>query len=266
MPTNQDIRRSFDFQDEPEQDFVQEQVERGDIPKDQAQCYYHFLAALNQAQVVNNMSQRALCERLKISIGTMTKYKRAQVHPMNVKSYITEALANVLGISMNELFHFYRTGSYETPAVTKDQVYEWLKSEAGQEDLKGALLLSSESLIALNPDKSAPEQVAEELRLDISDEEAAEYGRHLADVFNKHGLELMLSRPEAWNELKETHACRNAEGKMPGYTEIFQKVMARHMDLTKEHYVKIVTEFGYCPGFKALEEWTGRVLPELKTI
>lgn len=263
MPTNQDIKRSFDFQDESEQDFVQEQVERGEIPKDQAQCYYHFLAALNQAQVVNNMSQRALCERLKISIGTMTKYKRAQVHPMNVKSYITEALAKVLGISMNELFHFYRTGSYEAPTVNKDQVCEWLKSEAGQEDLKEALLAASASTV-FHSGEGAPEQVIEEPKLDISDEAAAAYGRVLADAFNEHGLELMLSRKEAWKELKETKLVRNTEKKMPGYTDTCQKILARQADLTKEQYVAIVKAFGFCPCHKALEEWVGHDLPEIR--
>ena len=93
-----------------------------------------FISALNQAQVVHRTSQRGLCDLIGITIGTLTKYLRGEVAPLKVGTGIQEDLAAALGVTLDALLHYYRTGEYAT-AVSIDQVESWIRSEAGQQDL-----------------------------------------------------------------------------------------------------------------------------------
>ena len=245
-------------------DAIEERIKEGLFPRSEAVYYERLLAALNQALVVNNISQRTLCDRMSISIGTMTKYRRAEVNPRNIKSYINSALAKELGVTLDALYSFYETGEYaESEVVTPRKVEAFIRSGPGQEFLVDIIKAASEELQAVTK-REAEEEKETPVMIDITDEEAAQYGRHLADVFNEHGLELMLSRPEAWEELKATKVVKETEARIPGYKEICQKVLARHADLTKEQFIAIMQEFGFCPCHKALEEWVGHDLPDIR--
>lgn len=92
-----------------------------------------FIKAINQAMVVNGLSQRGLCELIGIKVGTLTKYLRGEVAPLKVGIGIQSALAGVLGVTTDALLGYYRNEEYLT-AVTLDQVESWIRSDAGQED------------------------------------------------------------------------------------------------------------------------------------
>lgn len=93
-----------------------------------------FIKAINQAMVVNGLSQRALCEVIGIKVGTLTKYLRGEVAPMKVGVGIQSALARVLGVTTDALLGYYRNEEYLT-AVSLEQVESWIRSDAGQEAL-----------------------------------------------------------------------------------------------------------------------------------
>jgi transcriptional regulator with XRE-family HTH domain len=93
-----------------------------------------FVKAINQAMVVNGLSQRGLCERIGVKVGTLTKYLRGEVAPMKVGIGIQAALAGVLGVTVDALLGYYRNEEYLT-AVSLEQVESWIRSDAGQEDL-----------------------------------------------------------------------------------------------------------------------------------
>ena len=56
-----------------------------------------FVQSLHQALVANKLSQRELCAKLGITIGTLTKYLRGSVDPRNVASQ-NSSLAESLGV------------------------------------------------------------------------------------------------------------------------------------------------------------------------
>jgi transcriptional regulator with XRE-family HTH domain len=93
-----------------------------------------FIKAISQALVSNGFSQRDLCERLGISVGTLTKYLRGAVAPMRVGLGIQRGLAEQLGVTVDALATYYTDGEYAT-AVTLDDVASWIRSDAGQKDL-----------------------------------------------------------------------------------------------------------------------------------
>lgn len=93
-----------------------------------------FIKALNQAMVLNGVSQRALCEVIGIKVGTLTKYLRGEVAPLKVGLGIQAALAEALGVTTDALLSYYRGGKYLTD-VSLEQVESWIRSDAGQADL-----------------------------------------------------------------------------------------------------------------------------------
>jgi transcriptional regulator with XRE-family HTH domain len=93
-----------------------------------------FIKAISQALISNGFSQRDLCERLGISVGTLTKYLRGAVAPMRVGLGIQKGLADQLGVTIDALVAYYVEGAYAT-AVTLDDVASWIRSDAGQTDL-----------------------------------------------------------------------------------------------------------------------------------
>lgn len=93
-----------------------------------------FAQALQQAMVVNRMSQRQLCGEMGIKIGTMTKYLNGEIKPLRVAVEIQAKLAQALGVTLDSLLRFYQTGELTTDVTVRD-VESWIRSEAGQEDL-----------------------------------------------------------------------------------------------------------------------------------
>lgn len=93
-----------------------------------------FVQAIGHALVSGGMSQRELCSRLGISVGTMTKYLRGTVAPLKVGTGIQSLLAHELGVTLDALVTYYETGQYGTH-VSLDEVASWIRSDAGQQDL-----------------------------------------------------------------------------------------------------------------------------------
>jgi transcriptional regulator with XRE-family HTH domain len=93
-----------------------------------------FVQAIGHALVSGGMSQRELCQRLDISVGTMTKYLRGTVAPLKVGTGIQHLLAQQLGVTLDALVAYYQTGQYAT-SVSLDAVASWIRSDAGQKDL-----------------------------------------------------------------------------------------------------------------------------------
>lgn len=109
-----------------------------------------FVKAINQAMVVNGLSQRGLCNLIGVKVGTLTKYLRGEVAPMKVGIGIQSALAEVLGVTTDALLGYYRNEEYLT-AVTLDQVESWIRSDAGQEDfpvIMASLQAASQRLVS----------------------------------------------------------------------------------------------------------------------
>lgn len=102
-------------------------------PEEQAQTQ-RFAQALQQAMVVNRMSQRQLSALIGIKIGTMTKYLNGEIRPLRVAIEIQGKLAHALGVTLDALLRFYLTGELVTDVTVRD-VESWIRSEAGQEDL-----------------------------------------------------------------------------------------------------------------------------------
>lgn len=93
-----------------------------------------FVAALQQAIAAGGYSQRDLCERLDVRIGTLTKYLNGDVAPLRVGVAIQAALARVLGVTTDALLAYYCEGAYATD-LDCAAVESWIRREASAEDL-----------------------------------------------------------------------------------------------------------------------------------
>lgn len=106
-------------------------VQHTDVEREQIE---RFVKALGQSMVLNGLSQRGLCERMGITVGTLTKYLKGEVAPLKVGLGIQCALAETLGVTVDALMGYYREGEYLTHVSLQD-VESWIRSDAGQEDL-----------------------------------------------------------------------------------------------------------------------------------
>ncbi len=93
-----------------------------------------FISCLNQAMVAGQLSQRGLCSKIEVTIGSLTKYLRGDIAPLRVGLGIQALLAQELGVTLDALYAYYQTGRYVTE-VSVGQVESWIRSEAGQLDL-----------------------------------------------------------------------------------------------------------------------------------
>lgn len=91
-----------------------------------------FVRALNHAMVSSHGSQRDLAKRLEVSLGTVTKYLRGSVPPLKVCLEIQARIAEVLGVTIDALYHYYQDGEYVT-SVDLQTVASWIRSDSGQE-------------------------------------------------------------------------------------------------------------------------------------
>lgn len=103
-----------------------------------------FISALNQSMVVNGLSQRGLAARMGVESGTFTKYIKGMTDPLKVGTGIQYALAETLGVTLDSLVAFYRTGQYLNP-VDLAAVESWIRSEAVQGDLPELLQALTEA-------------------------------------------------------------------------------------------------------------------------
>lgn len=122
-----------------------------------------FIKALNHVMVASRVSQRGLAEILGVSVGTITKYLRGTVPPLNVCLEIQWKLSRALGVTLDALVSFYETGEYLT-AITLEDVASWIRSDAGQESWPALMACLSDAAQRLAPAAHCAE-VVEEVRV-----------------------------------------------------------------------------------------------------
>ena len=89
----------------------------------------------NGAKKKGQVSQRALCRELDITIGTLTKYLRGETDPFNVQSRINKKLASKRKMSLDSLLEFYSTGKLKTD-LKADEVFAWVKETSKKDPSK----------------------------------------------------------------------------------------------------------------------------------
>ena len=87
----------------------------------------------------------------------------------------------------------------------------------------------------------------------LTEEFCIEYGKTLEKAFNDIARELMLSKKEAWQGLKETAEFPQSEE----YLHVCQDLLRGEHDLTKEETVAIAGEHKRCPCKDGLVELAG---------
>lgn len=224
-----------------------------------------FIEVLNHALIVNRISQRELCERLGITIGTLTKYLRGEVFPLNIKTHITRRLAEVRGVSLDSLLAYYETGEFKEgqSTVQMEQIGAWIRSNAGQEDMAKLLedLSAAQARILADPIEGLKQREAE-VRI-WTDECAAEYGRVLRETFCSIAQEKSLGELQAWDEFRSTEAQKD---KPPEYVECCQGVMSGKLVLTADIIERCSADYTECPTLLGLEQWVGKELPEVRRL
>ena len=141
------------------------------------------------------LSQRDLCAKIGVSIGSLSKYLRGEVEPGKVGLDIQAKLAEVLGHSMDALNRYYMTGEWTSDTSIKT-VLSWIRSDAGQEDLPAIL----ESMQAMTTRTSVTDQG--------SDSDSKDYLWPLqelkaASVSDKMRKKLGLTDKALWDLAKE---------------------------------------------------------------
>lgn len=114
-----------------------------------------FAQALRQAMAVNGFSERRLGTELGITIGTTQKYFRGAVNPMNVSTRINKGLAEQLGVTLDQLVHFYETGEFDS-VLTFEQVVAWIRSRAGHEHVAPIVCSLSEAASRAKEGRALP--------------------------------------------------------------------------------------------------------------
>lgn len=118
-----------------------------------------FVSALNHAMVSSRGTQRELADRLGLSVGTITKYLKGTVPPLNVCLANQAALARLLGVSLDALYAYYTCGEYVTHVTIAD-VGTWIRSEAGQESLPWLMECVAEASRRWQPNSLSPDAPA----------------------------------------------------------------------------------------------------------
>lgn len=121
--------------------------------KEEREQITRFIGCLGQAMTDGRLSQRDLCARMGVTIGSLTKYLRGGVAPMKVGTGIQANLAAVLGISLDALVRYLRTGSYRDH-IGREECVTWLIKSAELEDMaavSSALGLGLKRLMEINP-------------------------------------------------------------------------------------------------------------------
>ena len=98
-----------------------------------------FVRAIRTALVgPPELSQRDLCKKLGVTIGSLSKYLRGEVAPDKVGFGVQCKLAATMGHTTDSLMRFYETGEWSS-ATSLSDVVDWIRSAAGQSDLPALL-------------------------------------------------------------------------------------------------------------------------------
>jgi len=215
-----------------------------------------FQQALNEALIQNGkISQRELCKRLDITIGTMTKYLRGEVNPFDVKTRITMNLAKEMKVTPEALYNFFTTGEYGK-AVTLDAVESWIRSSAGQEDFPRILTSLAYSQDKVLGNAAIPMIRKEDYR--FSDEGCQAFLACVLENIDEHAESKGLSHENAISELVPViqKYCKiqylaDAIKLLSGDKEAGAMFSGEQVRATYQaHDYK-------CPILQAMKEWTG---------
>ena len=134
----------------------------------------YFIIALNKAQNINaiatksgvkkQLSQRDLAKLLGITIGTVTKYLRGEVDPLNVGSGIQKNLASCLSMSLDSLMNFYSSGEIKSD-LNADEGSSWIKENSKKDPKKiYAIIAQIGNALYNEQDKIDTDKVINELK------------------------------------------------------------------------------------------------------
>lgn len=219
--------------------------------------------ALNEALIQNGkISQRELCKRLDITIGTMTKYLRGEVNPFDIKTRITMNLAKELKVTPEALYNYFNTGEYGK-SVNIDAVESWIRSSAGQADFPRIL-----TSLAYSQNKSLEHSEVAEMKREeyrFSDEGCAAFLDCVLENIDQHAAEKGLSHENAMTDL------------VPFITKNFKvnfladgiKIMSGDKTARKNFSGNVANAVFQahdyvCPVMKTMREWTGKEHKDLE--
>lgn len=210
-----------------------------------------FVRAINQALAVGKCSQRTLCTRLDITIGTLNKYRREMVDPFDVKTRITRGLAAQLGVTTESLYNYFDTGHYGDQ-VDIDVVSSWIKSESGAEDLSKILTALSESQSVNNQKtKFTPAKAPEPKK--PTPEEIKRIGELAAKHFKDIQRAEVLNAKDAWKLfLNQENSKLIKEEHLNGILDVF----VGEEVFTLEAMTDIAFTYGRCPVLTAFRTMT----------
>ena len=98
-----------------------------------------FVKAIRTALIgPPGFTQRELCKELGVTIGSLSKYLRGEVHPSKVGFAVQAHLARVLGHDIDALAKYYETGMWESE-LSIDDITGWLANTAAAEDLPAVM-------------------------------------------------------------------------------------------------------------------------------
>ena len=212
--------------------------ETKDLSPSNAVEVQRFIESLNQAMVMHSISQRKLGDELGVSIGTITKYLRAEVNPYDVRSRITRNLAALLGVTTETLYNFYDTGEFKDRLTIKD-VESWIRVTSESKDLPrilSALSASQRKLQNVGATNIKPERP--------TDQEVERFGELLGAQFRAIAKEEVISQKEAWQLfLKQEFVTRMNEMDL----ELCQDVLRGDSKLDMNIILKLGANYGRCP-------------------
>lgn len=214
-----------------------------------------FVQAIHQALAVNSYTQRKLCDKLSLTIGSLSKYIAKKVDPLDVKLRIQVSLAESLGVTVDSLNAFYLSGKFHS-AVTISDVQEFIRQSATAGELPILLKDVADLSVRLSGQAASPDTEARKVeppRL-WSDEEAKQLSQQAMAYFRECAQVEMLSPKEAWEQLK-VHA--QAEGMTTPQIERFREVISGwdNWDAEEVNALAPYGEFG-APG-RALRRLSG---------
>tara|TARA_R100001443_G_scaffold59117_1_gene69499 strand:+ start:1020 stop:1802 length:783 start_codon:yes stop_codon:yes gene_type:complete len=205
-----------------------------------------FVRAINQALVVGKCSQRTLCTRLDITIGTLNKYRREMVDPFDVKTRITRGLAAQLGVTTESLYNYFDTGEYGDQ-VDIDVVSSWIKSESGTDDLPKILNALSESQSVRSVDTAVTPIMSSTPRKPT----AAEF-KKLGELSAQHFEDIqraeVLSAKKTWQLfLQQENSKLIKDEHVTGILDVFRGEEVFTLEIMQD----IGFEYGRCPVLTA---------------
>lgn len=199
-----------------------------------------FIKSLNQYLVKNKLSQRKGCEKLEITIGTMTKYLRGEVNPFDVKTRITRNLARELGVTPEALYTYFETGDYKD-SVTIQDVESWITSSISADDLPRILNALSHSQ---RKDQTTAKPSTAVAPKKPTDAKCKRIGILAGEHFRKIQREEVISAKEAWKLFVESEFSKMVK---TDHLDAILDTLRGELTLTLDVMKDVYLTYGRCP-------------------